>query len=69
MAGLSTTRSAPLVGSSRVVLAFEPEPTNFYMLAGNVALNGLQNVRAFNKAWERHRTIEDVSDQGQPGQS
>ena len=41
---------ANLVGPTGVVHAFEPQRRNFLMLAGNVALNALENVVCHQKA-------------------
>jgi len=32
------------------VLSFEPDPTNYNLLSSNIALNGLNNIRAYNLA-------------------
>jgi FkbM family methyltransferase len=42
--GTHTVAFANLVGPGGVVHAFEPQRRNFLMLAGNVAINGLDNV-------------------------
>jgi FkbM family methyltransferase len=41
---------ANLVGPTGLVHAFEPQRRNFLVLAGNVALNGLDNVHCHQKA-------------------
>jgi FkbM family methyltransferase len=48
--GTHTIAFANLVGPGGVVHAFEPQRRNFLMLAGNVALNGLDNVFCHQKA-------------------
>lgn len=47
--GAHTVAFARLVPDGAVI-AFEPLPFMFAMLQGNIALNGLTNVRAFNEA-------------------
>lgn len=42
--GTHTVAFANLVGPTGVVHAFEPQRRNFLMLAGNIAINGLDNV-------------------------
>lgn len=46
--GYYTLLLARLVGPAGRVLAFEPDPDNFALLAHNVALNGYANVELFN---------------------
>ena len=41
---------ARLVGPTGMVYAFEAHPFFFNVLSGNLALNAVQNVKAFNKA-------------------
>src|SRR5579871_7070755 len=48
--GTHAVAFANLVGPSGVVHAFEPQRRNFLMLAGNVALNALENVVCHQKA-------------------
>lgn len=48
--GAHTLAFADKVGSTGHVISFEPEITNYHMLAGNVALNELQHVTTFNAA-------------------
>jgi FkbM family methyltransferase len=48
--GTHTIAFAHLVGGSGTVHAFEPARRHFQMLAGNVALNGLDNVVCHQKA-------------------
>jgi FkbM family methyltransferase len=48
--GTHTIAFANLVGSGGIVHAFEPQRRNFLMLAGNVALNALENVFCHQKA-------------------
>lgn len=38
------------LGSAGKLFAFEAQPIIFNMLAGNIALNGIENVRCYNKA-------------------
>lgn len=45
--GAHTVALANLVGPRGVVLAFEPVRFLYHMLCGNLALNGLTNVRAY----------------------
>lgn len=47
--GSHTVAFARAVGESGEVVAFEPQRMPFQMLCGNVALNGLGNVRALQK--------------------
>ena len=46
--GKYTILAARLLGSGGRVVAIEPDPSNFAALTSNVALNGLDNVQAFN---------------------
>lgn len=48
--GTHTIAFADLVGPTGLVHAFEPQRRTFHMLAGNVALNGLDNVVCHPKA-------------------
>jgi FkbM family methyltransferase len=48
--GTHTVAFANLVGPGGIVHAFEPQRRNFLMLAGNVALNGHDNVFCHQKA-------------------
>ncbi len=48
--GTHTIAFANLVGPGGLVHAFEPQRRNFLMLAGNIALNGLENVICHQKA-------------------
>ncbi|HTL26025.1 MAG TPA: FkbM family methyltransferase [Burkholderiales bacterium] len=48
--GTHTIPLATMVGAAGAVLAFEPQRLAFQMLCGNVALNGLENVRAYQAA-------------------
>ena len=48
--GTHTVAFANLVGPGGTVHAFEPQRRNFQMLAGNVALNALENVFCHQKA-------------------
>jgi FkbM family methyltransferase len=45
--GVHTLTFAELVGRSGQVLAFEPQRARFYLLCGNLALNGYSHVSAF----------------------
>src|ERR1019366_7938506 len=47
--GTHTVAFSRLVGSG-VVVAFEPERTAFYALAGNLALNNIRNTFCFQQA-------------------
>lgn len=46
--GAHTLAFASKVGPTGHVIAFEPEPTTYHMLAGNVVLNELRHVTTFN---------------------
>jgi FkbM family methyltransferase len=48
--GCHTVAIARIVGENGFVFSYEPERTNFNTLAGNVALNNLNNVYVFQKA-------------------
>lgn len=48
--GAHTVFFAQHVGSVGSVLAFEPQRTMYYTLCGNLALNGLANVRCYQSA-------------------
>lgn len=48
--GYFTLLFARAVGSSGLVYAFEPDPTNFKLLQKNIETNGYANVKAFNYA-------------------
>lgn len=48
--GLYALFASRCVGSTGLVLAFEPSAREFARLEGNVALNGLENVRLFRTA-------------------
>lgn len=48
--GTHTIAFSNLVGPAGLVHAFEPQRRNFHMLAGNVALNALDNVICHHKA-------------------
>ena len=45
--GIYTLPASKIVGETGRVLAFEPSAQSFPLLANNIALNGLTNVRAF----------------------
>lgn len=47
--GAHTVVLSQLVGDSGGVIAFEPERYNFYTLCGNLALNNIMNVVAFQQ--------------------
>jgi FkbM family methyltransferase len=47
--GFFSLLAARLVGDKGRVYSFEPEPTNFAFLCKNIALNGYENVTAFQK--------------------
>jgi FkbM family methyltransferase len=48
--GLYTIVASKYVGSSGKVISIEPDPGNFEVLVGNIKLNELTNVKAFNYA-------------------
>lgn len=48
--GCHTVALSRIVGSHGIVFAYEPERTNFTTLCGNIALNNILNVYAFQKA-------------------
>lgn len=49
--GVHTIPLARMVGSDGLVMAYEPQRPLYYLLCGNIALNGLHNqVMAFNQA-------------------
>jgi len=48
--GALTVPMAALVGSSGMVVAFEPQRVVFQLLCANLALNGIHNVQALNAA-------------------
>ena len=48
--GTHTVAFANLVGSTGIVHAFEPQGRHFMMLAGNAALNAVENVFCHQKA-------------------
>lgn len=48
--GAHTVRIAQLAGEDGKVYAFEPQRLVFQLLCGNIALNSLTNVYAYNKA-------------------
>ena len=48
--GCHTIAFSRLVGPNGVVFSYEPERNNFTTLAGNIAINNLRNVYAFQKA-------------------
>jgi len=48
--GTHSIAFADMVGAAGKVHAFEPQPSLFYMLCGNLALNGLGNVQAHRRA-------------------
>lgn len=49
--GCHSMALARIVGPQGTVFSYEPERINFNTLAGNIALNNLQNVYAFQKAF------------------
>ena len=55
--GHYTLKLAGLVGPSGRVLAFEPVPTTFALLAANVQRSGLSNVTLFNSAVSNRAAI------------
>jgi FkbM family methyltransferase len=48
--GAHTVALSRIVGERGLVLGFEPERTNYYTLAGNVAINNLKNTRVYQMA-------------------
>lgn len=48
--GSFSVRSAKLVGSTGLIVAFEPDTNNFYLLKKNVALNQIKNIVLVNIA-------------------
>ena len=48
--GCHTIAFSRIVGPTGIVFAYEPERNNFCTLAGNIALNNLLNIYAFQKA-------------------
>jgi len=48
--GAHTVALSHLVGDSGIVVAFEPERYNYYTLCGNLAMNNIKNVVAFQQA-------------------
>ncbi len=48
--GCHTVAFSRIVGPAGTVFAYEPERTNFTTLAGNVAINNLQNTYVFQRA-------------------
>lgn len=47
--GYYTLLSAKIIGKSGLVLAFEPDPTNFGFLCKSININNLSNVKAYQK--------------------
>lgn len=47
--GAHTVVMSQLVGDAGAVVAFEPERMNYYTLCGNIAINNLHNVVAFQQ--------------------
>lgn len=45
--GAHTVALAKIIGTSGIVYAFEPERMNYYTLCGNIAINNLHNIQAF----------------------
>jgi FkbM family methyltransferase len=57
--GAHTVVLSQLVGEKGLVVAFEPERYNYYTLCGNLALNNITNVIAFQQAvGEKKGTIK-----------
>ena len=52
--GIFTVQAARRVGKDGLVVAIEPHPENFRLLAGNVERNGLANVRLVAAALDDH---------------
>ncbi|MEA2013004.1 MAG: FkbM family methyltransferase [Verrucomicrobiota bacterium] len=66
--GTTVIPSALATGKTGVVLAFEAHPETFEFLRGNIKLNNLKNVTAFNFALgekEGDATISDIDDDDQ----
>ncbi|MBK9306959.1 MAG: FkbM family methyltransferase [Nitrospira sp.] len=59
--GFYTKRLAELVGSEGRVLAFEPVPETFVLLASNTALCGFTNVTLFNTAVSEETKLVGIS--------
>lgn len=59
--GHYTTRLSKLVGNTGRVIAFEPIPVTFEILAANVAASGAQNVTLINAAVSAHTTIANMT--------
>lgn len=50
---------APFLGPHGQIIAFEPQPPNYYMFCGSVALNGLENVYPYLAALsDRNGVVE-----------
>ena len=60
--GLVTLNAAVKVGSSGTVYSIEPHPTIFLNLKGNIQLNNLSNVHAFNTALGNKKGEVNFSD-------
>lgn len=58
--GAHTVPMARLVGAGGTVLAVEPNPAVFNQLCGNLAVNGIYNVRALNIALGEKREIFNI---------
>lgn len=58
--GAHTVYFAGKVGASGGVLAFEPQRILYQLLCGNVALNGFQNVYAYNMALGKEKDFIKV---------
>lgn len=52
--GYYTLLASKQVGEEGLVLAFEPEPLNFYYLTRATSINGIKNVKLFNEALSDH---------------
>lgn len=59
--GHYTIRLAQLVGEAGRVLAFEPVPETFELLAANLAFVGAHNVSLFNVAVSAHSAVMSLS--------
>jgi len=56
--GALTLAASKIIGPNGLVLSFEPHPRTFKYLSGNIELNKIRNIKAFNVALgERERTI------------
>ena len=59
--GAHTVHLAQLTGRNGAVIAFEPQRLVFQLLAGNIAINSLSNVRCFQKGLSDTSLVEVIS--------